>query len=95
MKKYRIDNELTKWTNKIACDLASRVIERLNNIENKFDIEYIIWETIYDFAIDEDYSGENEWLILRLYCTPHWCDLVFAKRELYNDIYNLIEEVED
>lgn len=72
----------------LANDIARDIVEYLNNDEYN-DLDQAITEEVERFLIYYD----DQWELLKAYCTPDSCDLGYAIECLFNDLYNLIKEV--
>lgn len=90
MKQYFINNEYKKHAPTLACEIAENVVDSLDNGEYEY-IEDAIDDALNTALIYTD----DEWEMLKIYCTPRNCDYNNAYEDLWVDIYNLIEEVEE
>lgn len=90
MKQYYINKEYKKFAPTLACEIAENVIDSLESKEYEY-IEDAIDDALKTALIYAD----DEWKMLKTYCMPRDCDYNKAYEELWVDIYNLIEEVED
>lgn len=90
MKKYVIDECYTTYASTRAIAVAENVINAMNNKE------YDYLEDAISEEIDRDQIYyQDQWDLLQIYCTPQDANYKNAIDEFYNDIYNLIEEVEE
>lgn len=90
MKKYYINKEFKKYASTMACDIAENVVDLLNNGEYQHLIICVTEEVNRNLTYYDDM-----WKMLQIYCTPLDCDFDKAYDELLEEIYNLIEEVEE
>lgn len=88
MKKY----EFVFHANKpyTARDIAKSVVDMLNDGEYS-DLDVAIFETV-DAELAYCYK---QWEIMMDYCVPEMADLHYATKELFDDIYACIKEVEE
>lgn len=86
MKKYKHSYNMVFCC--LANDIASDIVDYLNNGEYN-DLDQAIIEEVDRFLIYYD----DQWELLKAYCTPENCDLNYAIECLVNDLYFLIREV--
>lgn len=88
MKKYEVFYKYDICY--MAHNIAEEVAKYLNSGDYS-DLDEAIFEEIDRVLIYYD----NQWEILKEYCTPEEADLHYAIEQLTSDVYYLINEIEE